>query len=128
YILMQVVYGLSWLCIPKLKTGPLSEYPEITILIAFRNETKHLGLCIQGILNQNYPSEKLNILLLNDHSDDDSVRSVNPYLQYRNIRLIDMPAQIQGKKQSIAYGLCEVQTPFVLFTDADCIAGPGWVS
>lgn len=128
YILMQTVYALGWIAIPVRTKGSEIKNPDITVLIAFRNESKYLGLCIQGILNQKYPSENLNILLLNDHSDDDSVKSIASYLQYRNVRLINMPEHVQGKKPSIAYGLKEVQSPYVLFTDADCIAGPDWIS
>ncbi len=128
YVIMQAVYAWAWLTYPRQNSKSLEEYPAVTVLIAFRNEAKHLGVCIQGILNQNYPAEKLNILLLNDHSADDSVKSISVYLQYPNVRLIDMPPQIQGKKQSIAFGLSEVQTAYVLFTDADCVGGPGWIN
>lgn len=127
YVIMQTVYAWGWLTYPQENSKALEDYPAVTVLIAFRNEAKHLGICIQGILNQNYPADKLNILLLNDHSADDSVKSIAAYLQNPNIRLIEMPPEIQGKKQSIAFGLNEVQTPFVLFTDADCVAGPDWV-
>ncbi|MBK7426766.1 MAG: glycosyltransferase [Saprospiraceae bacterium] len=128
YIIIQAVCAFAWLTYPTLKLQEAGGSPSLTVLIAFRNEAHNLGVCIQGILNQNYPSENLKILLLNDHSDDDSVKSIAAYLKYPGIRLIDMPSHIQGKKQSIAFGLNEVQTPFVLFTDADCVAGSDWIT
>jgi cellulose synthase/poly-beta-1,6-N-acetylglucosamine synthase-like glycosyltransferase len=127
YVIMQAVCAFAWLTDPTLKLQEAGGNPSLTVLIAFRNEAHNLGVCIQGILNQNYPSENVKILLLNDHSDDNSVKSISAYLQFPNVRLLEMPAHIQGKKQSIAFGLNEVHTAFVLFTDADCVAGPDWV-
>jgi cellulose synthase/poly-beta-1,6-N-acetylglucosamine synthase-like glycosyltransferase len=127
YVIMQAVFAISWLAYPRVRSKISTVKPSLTVLIAFRNEARNLGLCIQGILNQNYPAENLKILLLNDHSDDDSVKSISAYLQYPNVRLLEMPGHILGKKQSIAFGLIEVQTAFVLFTDADCVAGPDWI-
>lgn len=127
YIIQQSIYAWQWRVYLQPKSKDKRTHPPVTVLIAFRNEMRHLGTCIQGILNQNYPVDKLNILLLNDHSVDDSVKSIAPYLQYPNVRLIEMPEPIQGKKKSVAYGLNQVETPFVLLTDADCIAGPDWV-
>ncbi len=127
YVIIQAVHARAWLKFPVLKSNANTNTPDVTVIIAFRNEAEHLRDCIQGILSQNYPPDNLEILLLNDHSNDDSVESIAAYLQYPNVRLIDMPNHIQGKKKSIAYGLKEAQSPFVLFTDADCIAGPGWI-
>lgn len=44
--------------------------PLISILIAVRNEEKHLGRCIRSALGQNFPREDYEIIVVNDASDD----------------------------------------------------------
>lgn len=44
----------------------------VTILIAARNEEDSILACIQSCLNQNYPPNKLEVIVVDDQSEDDT--------------------------------------------------------
>ncbi|HOY94590.1 MAG TPA: glycosyltransferase family 2 protein, partial [Catalimonadaceae bacterium] len=46
------------------------EPPSVSVLIACRNEEKNLPSLLSQLAQQNYPSEKTEFILINDHSED----------------------------------------------------------
>lgn len=54
-------------------------YPNATILIPIKNVAKYIKECLDALLNQNYPSEKYEIWLLDNNSDDETLEIVADY-------------------------------------------------
>ena len=82
--------------IPKPLT-PLSdsELPFITAVIPCRNEEKHLGACLESIVNNHYPIEKLEVLVVDGLSEDRSRTIVAEYhARFPHIRLVENPKKI----------------------------------
>ena len=50
--------------------GPMENFPRVSIVIAARNEEKNIGRRIYNIMNQDYPKEKLEIIIVSDGSID----------------------------------------------------------
>lgn len=48
----------------------MREYPFITAMIVVRNEEKYIGKCFRSLLEQNYPSDKYEVLLIDGLSED----------------------------------------------------------
>ena len=46
--------------------------PQISIWVACRNEEKNIENCLNSLLNLNYPKEKIQILIGNDQSTDNT--------------------------------------------------------
>jgi cellulose synthase/poly-beta-1,6-N-acetylglucosamine synthase-like glycosyltransferase len=51
----------------------LSAFPRVTVIVPARNEAAHIRACVQAILAQDYPAECLQLIVVNDHSEDDTV-------------------------------------------------------
>jgi poly-beta-1,6-N-acetyl-D-glucosamine synthase len=73
------------LCIESLfikhpvSTGHTENPPRVSVVIAARNEEKNIERRIRNIMNQNYPKEKLELLIISDGSadaTDDIVKAV----------------------------------------------------
>ena len=47
-----------------------SQLKNISVIIATRNEEENISNCIKSILNQNYPKDKFEIIVVNDRSSD----------------------------------------------------------
>ena len=47
--------------------------PLVSVVIAFRNEADHLENCVLSLLEGDYPREKLEFILVDGDSEDDSV-------------------------------------------------------
>lgn len=99
--------------------------PVVTILICAKNEYKHLKKFLNQILRQEYPSDKIQFLIVNDGSTDESFEFLEE-LKEKNTQLtiihIDATEEksLPGKKFALKYGIELVNTEYVLLTDADC--------
>lgn len=109
----------------------MSERPNLSILIAIRNEESNLETLLENLKNQEYPIEKLEVILINDHSTD---ATENVYLAWKsnnraeNFIWINLEKQDSGKKKAIEKGIEKATGQFLLFTDADCKIQPDWVA
>ena len=69
--------------------------PFISVVIPMRNEARHIGECLDSVLAQDYPPERMEILVVDGRSDDDSRAVVEEYgRRDSRIRLLDNPRQI----------------------------------
>jgi glycosyltransferase involved in cell wall biosynthesis len=69
--------------------------PFISVVIPMRNEARHIGECLDSVLAQDYPPERMEILVADGRSDDDSRGVVEEYgRRDSRIRLLDNPRQI----------------------------------
>ncbi len=67
----------------------------VSIIIPIYNEEKHISDCIESILNQDYPLEQMELILIDGESSDNTVSIINNYLkQYKFIKLINNPERI----------------------------------
>ena len=103
-----------------------------TILIPARNESKNITACLQSTLNQNFPSDFFEIIVIDDHSEDNTVERIKSLnsTQISVLKLSDFP-KINGqhyKKAAIELGIQKAKGELIITTDADCIAAPDWLS
>jgi glycosyltransferase involved in cell wall biosynthesis len=69
--------------------------PSISIIIPCRNEEKFIDKCLDSIITQDYPKEKLEILVIDGMSNDKTREIVKGYSkQHRFIKLLDNSAKI----------------------------------
>jgi cellulose synthase/poly-beta-1,6-N-acetylglucosamine synthase-like glycosyltransferase len=100
--------------------------------VAARNEEKTIAALLRSLAAQDYPHDLLEIVVVNDGSTDRTPIVVSEFISDTllhsgvDISLINNP--FTGKKGAVRYGISKSAGEFVLTTDADCEAGPGWVS
>jgi glycosyltransferase involved in cell wall biosynthesis len=67
----------------------------ISIIIPCRNEEKFIGKCLDSILAQHYPKDKLEVLIVDGMSDDGTKKIVGGYAKcYPLIKLLNNPKKI----------------------------------
>lgn len=108
-----------------------SDFPMVSVIIPARNEESGIARCLQSVLAQSYPSDRYEVILVNDHSEDQT-RNIAEKIggAHSNFRLVDLE-QAQGiayKKAAVASGIQTARGDFILTTDADCTVGPDWVA
>jgi glycosyltransferase involved in cell wall biosynthesis len=125
----QLIYGFG-----KIKTNHSPEVLPKTffaIVVPFRNERDNLPLLLESFRNLNYPTHLFEIILVDDFSEDDSVRQVynwrmeNGKFQVtllENIKLSNSP-----KKDAIARAIPIIKNDWLVTTDADCIVPENWL-
>ncbi|NOX36829.1 MAG: glycosyltransferase [Calditrichaeota bacterium] len=113
---------------PSVTPRPLR---RISILVAARNEEATLPGCLQSLAELDYPTEYLDIWIVNDRSSDATPRIATQYCQqYDHFHLLnisdDLPG-LRGKMNALAQGIERSQGEILLITDADCRVAPEWV-
>lgn len=110
----------------KSPNGKLEDFfPAVTIIIPFRNELKNLPNLLSELQAITYPD--LDVLLVDDQSDDDSVA----YIQERlpsDSRIRLARSQGIGKKEAIEFGVKAAKNHLILCSDADCSFPKDWVT
>ena len=98
------------------------KWPPVSVIICAKNEYQNLQEHLPFILSQDY--EHYEVIVVNDHSDDDSQEVLEQLLaQYAHLRVIhldDAVSDLPGKKYALAKGIEAATHEVVLLTDADC--------
>lgn len=99
---------------------------KITVLIPFRNEAESLPRIIQSIKNS--IKLPLEIIFINDHSDDTGLEFLQQHMNDLPITLVSLPDQKFGKKEALRYGMEHAHGDYYLTLDADVFFGPDYFS
>ncbi len=98
------------------------ESPTVSILIAAKNEERTIGQRIENLLAQDYPLEKVEIIIISDGSTDKTNKIVLKFAnqQEKNkslIKLIPLDTS-QGKPNALNQGIRCAAGEIIVFTDA----------
>lgn len=106
---------------------------SVAILLAARNEEKHIEACIKSVLrsadhvNRLFPNHHIDVWIGNDHSTDKTLEVASDLIDDR-LTVVDMPTEIEGKKAALAHLAQLTTADYLLFTDADCIVAETWIA
>jgi cellulose synthase/poly-beta-1,6-N-acetylglucosamine synthase-like glycosyltransferase len=115
----------------RLAVGNNAEDYAVSVIIAARNETAGIGDCLDAVLHQRYPADRVEIIVVDDRSTDDTanivetVAAVHP--QVTLIRIATPSDTMAPKKHALTMGIDASHGDIILITDADTIPSAGWV-
>lgn len=99
---------------------------QIAVIIPTLNEEKYIEKCIQSVINQSLPFDKMDVMVV-DGGSKDNTRYIVSGMQkeWGNIRLLDNP----GKIQSIAFniGIANSSAPYIVRLDAHAFYKPYYI-
>lgn len=102
-----------------------------SIIIPARNEADQIDKCLASLIVQNYPKEKIEIIVVNDNSTDATESIVRKFsTNHDHIKLIALAEShpiLSPKKHAITSGIQSSQNELIFTTDADCFAHPDWL-
>jgi cellulose synthase/poly-beta-1,6-N-acetylglucosamine synthase-like glycosyltransferase len=125
FLLIQWVLR-HWAALPFFEPSPAFSPPKVTILVAARNEADNIGECLNALKQQEYPDDHYQIVVIDDHSTDETVKAVGHHAS-PNLTLLHLPGNQRGKKAALEFGAAATQSEIILTTDADCQPPPEWV-
>lgn len=107
----------------KLHTADITDWPEVTLLVAAYNENQIIDEKIANSFQLDYPNEKIKYLWITDGSNDGS-----------NLKLKTIPGievlhidERKGKTAALNRAMQFINTPFTIFTDANSILAAGTI-
>ncbi|MGC8864753.1 MAG: glycosyltransferase family 2 protein [Bacteroidales bacterium] len=96
--------------------------PEVTLLVAAYNEREYVDAKVQNSLSLDYPKEKIKMVWVTDGSDDGTPELLKKY-ENQGVRVYHKPER-GGKIGAMNRGMQFVDTPIVIFSDANTMLGP----
>jgi chlorobactene glucosyltransferase len=108
-----------------LPRGAPRAVPTVTVIVPARNEEINIGDCLRGLLKQNYPASRFKLLLVNDHSVDNTAAIALSWARYHRQLCVlhspPLPSRWLGKSHACWIGAQAVsdETEWLCFVDAD---------
>lgn len=96
--------------------------PEVSVLIPILNAVNDIKGCVTALRSQDYPAEKLEIIIVDNGSKDGSLE----LLKSSGVRVLSCPAR--GRSRALNFGLLHSRGEIICTTDISCRPSPGWVS
>ncbi|WP_069660646.1 glycosyltransferase family 2 protein [Arcticibacter eurypsychrophilus] len=119
----------GWLSIPPYVSVQGIPRTKVSILIAARNEEDKIALTIENILAQSYPADLRELIVVDDHSSDQTSAIILSYRD-RGVRLIKLNEKEKlnsYKKKAISEAINLATGELIITTDADCRMKPYWL-
>ncbi len=108
--------------------------PSVTVIIPCFNEEEWIQRTIIGCINQNYPADKLEVIVVDDHSTDRSVEKIKEMIE--TLEKDDGPVSAKGrisylvqpknmgKREALVEGVLRAKHELVVFVDSDSFLEP----
>ncbi|MBX7241560.1 MAG: glycosyltransferase [Bacteroidia bacterium] len=114
--------------LPPLQSGL---FPFVSVIIPARNEAFSISACLHSVINQNYPADRFEVILINDHSEDQTGAIASEIASASmNLTVIDLQDEDINsfKKAAVARAVSLSKGEIILQTDADCVVSRKWIS
>ncbi|MFH0791984.1 MAG: glycosyltransferase family 2 protein [bacterium] len=102
-------------------------YPKVTIIIPVYNEERYIAECLDAVVNQDYPHEYLEALIVDGMSGDNTRAIVAQYLsKYPYLRLLDNDKRFTPMALNI--GIKEARGDYIIRMDAHAVYQADYIS
>jgi len=162
YAALISYYHQGWSRIAEFGTAGKSEVDDgrqtsVSVIVALRNECHNVPALLDSLKDQDYPRTLTEIILVDDHSSDDTWALISSYAEdhfIKAFRLETFPGRtvsadtsaadtdadtsaadtsvaftsIAYKKQAISLGIAQAGGELIVTTDADCTFERGWLT
>jgi mycofactocin system glycosyltransferase len=97
-------------------------YPSITVIIPSRDRGESLVECLRSVFAQDYPSDRVEVIVIDDGSRDETQRLVSTF-----------PCKLLTNRESRGQSYCRnlgarhAKGEILAFLDNDCVAGRSWL-
>lgn len=132
YLVLCIILILHWnkTALYQYKVNK-SPHTSISVIVPVRNEAENIRSCINSLLSQSYPSDRYEIIIVDDQSYDETPDILeeikDPRVHYMRLG-VEKRTTIEGsKKKALSYGVNHAKGSLIVTTDGDCILPENWL-
>ena len=136
----EIIFWTAWIIIPLImeiipatfgflvllrkqkkysKDPILTYFPEITVIVPVYNSAQTLEMCIGSILESKYPADKIEVLLVNNGSKDNSFEIFQAYQETHPLANLKWMNARQGKSKALNMALFNSEGKYIIHLDSD---------
>ncbi|MDV4149888.1 glycosyltransferase [Clostridium sp. AL.422] len=129
FLLSRYLFGALYKPVPI----DTSYTPGVTIVIPCFNEEKWIQRTIKGCINQDYPIDKLEVIVVDDCSNDKSVEKIIEIIEelkkeerfevHKRLKYF-VQEKNMGKREALSKGVLNAKHDLVVFVDSDSFLDP----
>lgn len=130
FLLTRYLFGSFYRPVPV----DMNFTPSVSIIIPCFNEEEWIQRTILSCMNQDYPPDKLEVMVIDDHSNDHSVEKIQEIIE----RIVTTDALFnarerlsyyvqpvnKGKREAMAIGAKRARHELLVFVDSDSFLDP----
>lgn len=138
YVGLILTYVVGWHRLQYWQPAKTIEELQTTVcvIIPARNEAQNISHCLASIVHQQFPKHLLEVIVIDDHSTDETPVIVQQWAaQHPYVSLIKLAEWLPEheklnayKKKAIALAINQTQQELIITTDADCVMLPKWLA
>lgn len=130
YLLLHLVLLLGLLVNSRKVKRSVYE-PSVSVIICAKDEEASIGACIISLLELNYPKDKLEVILVNDRSEDRTKEIMLEYVnKHKCLKYFEVTSQLgemKGKTNALAQSIKQATGEIIFTTDADIEVNKNWI-
>ncbi len=140
FVGLSLFYGAVMLCFAlgvvrerRRKPARNSDQPLVTVIVPARNEAAAIHSTLESLACQTYPTSRLQILIVDDHSTDGTGEVVQRFIDRRGLSHFRLLRHHRDgsrptyKKAAITHAMQFARGEIILTVDGDCRVQPRWV-
>lgn len=129
-VIGRFTYG--WFRLKETRNLVSNQNVSVSVIVPFRNEEANLPDILECLKNQSYPPALLEIIFVDDHSEDAGFNLVNQFIKTNHLAHFKLLRLDEGdgisKKAALRKGIEHSSSELIITTDADCTMGESWIS
>jgi glycosyltransferase involved in cell wall biosynthesis len=100
--------------------------PMVSVIIPVRNEEQYITQCLQSVIDQDYPKDLMEVLVIDGMSQDSSREIVGDFVTANSfVKLLQNPKQ--STTSALNMGINESTGHIIIRIDAHCSVNPDYV-
>jgi mycofactocin system glycosyltransferase len=100
----------------------ISYYPYVSVIVPVRNRPTDITTCLQSLSRLDYPAEKMEVIVVDDASDDNTPEVVSTFaLHLIRLKVHRQASYCRNRAAQRAKG------EILAFLDSDCVVDPQWL-
>lgn len=106
----------------------------ISVIVAVRNESKNIFRILEELRNQDFPRDRIEVIITDDYSEDDTMSVARSFASGNpGFSLVLLSSELTencetGKKSALAKAIAVAKGDILLFTDADTGRSSSWIT
>ena len=129
YYIFAVI--LLYIGLQKATPAANGELYTVSVIVSCHNEEQNIPQLLTALFNQDYPEDLLELILINDSSQDNTLILLNKARAVKKnmkvFTLQDLDKTFAPKKRAIDLGIHNASGDLIIITDADGRPGPQWI-
>lgn len=97
-------------------------YPFVSVIVPVYNDAHRISKCIEALLNQSYPKNRYEIIVVDNGSTDETLNIIKEY----PVKLL-VENRVQSSYAARNIGIKNSKGDILAFTDSDCIPSFDWI-